>query len=362
MPSISLTSWRDGSLEKRYRKKRQRDNDGRVGKKGTFDGYMPVHSVFDKWRATLLREKKSREEETSRDGVEHDTATNGLQNKKRMRRRRELLPPLPRPKVALAPEDVDELLSLGSTWKFVKLSTPTKIDWTDILESMTKEYNALLAEYHTKKNSTSQTNHDKNAIATVNEKNAHAALNLPPLFRIQNDGNDENNRSNRNTFYICASIGEPKDGRFQVLVDEQASSSAVSVKSTSPLPELRPSLTKCTVLSRGFMHDAGSSSSSKIPVTKVLLQPWTGRRHQLRVHLAHVAGCPILGDAAYGGNLSSDDANGQVNNRGVCSRMCLHAKQLEIPLIGNESKMFVAEDPFVVMKNDDCDYKTLVIP
>nr|WP_242534889.1 RNA pseudouridine synthase [Roseococcus suduntuyensis] len=35
-------------------------------------------------------------------------------------------------------------------------------------------------------------------------------------------------------------------------------------------------------------------------LTAVELQPRTGRTHQLRVHMAHL-GCPILGDARYGG-------------------------------------------------------------
>lgn len=50
-------------------------------------------------------------------------------------------------------------------------------------------------------------------------------------------------------------------------------------------------------------------------VTKVLLRPLSGRRHQLRLHLAH-HGFPILGDATYGPE--DDDAQ----------RMMLHAWKL----------------------------------
>ena len=79
----------------------------------------------------------------------------------------------------------------------------------------------------------------------------------------------------------------------------------------------------------------------------------------MRVHLAHVAGCPILGDATYGGNLNADEES---NERGaVCRRMCLHAKELSIPLIGNESKTFVAPDPFVTTKKNGCGDESLVI-
>lgn len=53
------------------------------------------------------------------------------------------------------------------------------------------------------------------------------------------------------------------------------------------------------------------------PVTKVLLRPLTGRRHQLRLHLSH-HGFPIVGDVTYGRDESEDKA----------TRMMLHAWRL----------------------------------
>ena len=35
-------------------------------------------------------------------------------------------------------------------------------------------------------------------------------------------------------------------------------------------------------------------------VTRLNLEPLTGRTHQLRVHCAYGLGCPIIGDALYG--------------------------------------------------------------
>ena len=66
----------------------------------------------------------------------------------------------------------------------------------------------------------------------------------------------------------------------------------------------------------------------------MLLYTRTGRRHQLRVHLACIAGCPILGDATCGGNLTTavnnnsgkgtQHDNAAPSQRGyVCRRMCL---------------------------------------
>ena len=62
------------------------------------------------------------------------------------------------------------------------------------------------------------------------------------------------------------------------------------------------------------------------------LKPTTGRTHQLRVHLAHLA-TPILGDRVYG----KPDA----------SRLMLHAHKLEITLPSGERKTFEAAIPSV---------------
>ena len=59
------------------------------------------------------------------------------------------------------------------------------------------------------------------------------------------------------------------------------------------------------------------------PVTKVLLLPKTGRRHQLRVHCLAL-GHPILGDYTYGHEPELEDS--------TCARMYLHAWKLHVPL------------------------------
>ena len=74
--------------------------------------------------------------------------------------------------------------------------------------------------------------------------------------------------------------------------------------------------------------------------------------------MSYVAGYPILGDVTYGGNLTSSPSSHERSS--LCRRMCLHAKELTIPLIGNEIKTFVAPDPFVTTKID-CEDETLMI-
>ena len=61
------------------------------------------------------------------------------------------------------------------------------------------------------------------------------------------------------------------------------------------------------------------------------LKPRTGRTHQLRIHLSYI-GSPIVGDSVYGNAKHKD-------------RMMLHAKELEITLLGGERKVFTAEVP-----------------
>lgn len=56
-------------------------------------------------------------------------------------------------------------------------------------------------------------------------------------------------------------------------------------------------------------------------VSLMMLEPWTGRTHQLRAHMLAL-GCPILGDGKYGG--SDVFPNDQVR------RLCLHAVRLDL--------------------------------
>ena len=87
-----------------------------------------------------------------------------------------------------------------------------------------------------------------------------------------------------------------------------------------PLPSLlrqvsadgKPSVTRFSVLRRG-------------DVSKLALQPITGRTHQLRVHCAYI-GCPILGDPQYGSRESQ-----ACSQRLGLTHQLLCAKKLEFP-------------------------------
>ncbi|XP_031718090.1 RNA pseudouridylate synthase domain-containing protein 1 [Anarrhichthys ocellatus] len=98
------------------------------------------------------------------------------------------------------------------------------------------------------------------------------------------------------------------------------------IEGTEGCENPKPCQTGLTVLEYG-LYDGDS-------VTKVLLQPLTGRTHQLRVHCSAI-GHPIVGDFTY--SSGADDAP---------YRMMLHAHLLHIPL-EPEPLLVSAGDPFL---------------
>jgi 23S rRNA-/tRNA-specific pseudouridylate synthase len=83
---------------------------------------------------------------------------------------------------------------------------------------------------------------------------------------------------------------------------------------SAPPPAGRPALTAVAIVARG--HFLGR------PVTKLELHPFTGRRHQLRLHCLAL-GHPIVGDVTY-------DVDGA--RAAAAPRMCLQARSLQVDL------------------------------
>lgn len=63
-------------------------------------------------------------------------------------------------------------------------------------------------------------------------------------------------------------------------------------------------------------------------VSFVELWPWTGRKHQLRVHCAEVLKAPILGDDKYGSREAFDRFELMLDS---IDNLHLHCRSLEIP-------------------------------
>ena len=95
------------------------------------------------------------------------------------------------------------------------------------------------------------------------------------------------------------------------IADGLADEFRMSLGAGSAMSPGRPSRTEITVLEHG--HYRGQ------PVTKVLLRPISGRRHQLRLHTQAI-GHAIVGDVTYGPPL--------VDGQEEAHRMMLHAYRL----------------------------------
>jgi 23S rRNA-/tRNA-specific pseudouridylate synthase len=120
--------------------------------------------------------------------------------------------------------------------------------------------------------------------------------------------------------------------KIDIPIGEDIRFSCTSKKMCSPENENekfcknpRRSVTKLLVLEKGYYNNK--------PVTKLLLKPITGRRHQLRVHLSELGFC-IVGDYTY--SQRSDISP---------PRMFLHAFRLVLPN-SIENLDILTTDPF----------------
>lgn len=82
---------------------------------------------------------------------------------------------------------------------------------------------------------------------------------------------------------------------------------------------LRSAMTKYQVSARLFYFD--EKSKTKIPYTRVHLYPYTGRGHQLRLHMAAL-GHAILGDTLHASQTIAE----------MSPRLCLHSERIQLPI------------------------------
>jgi 23S rRNA-/tRNA-specific pseudouridylate synthase len=344
--------------------------------KATFRGYQPPHSMYGKWKAEYTAKLKS----------SASVLSSSSDNKYRQKRKRQ-----------------HSILS-DDDWKFIweplrKLldsSEPIqstggkeawwKLDWKELSRSSrfaplkeavvasANRHNDLLREAQIKQrleeSSTPETNIQP--------------MTFPTVFRLKNNDSTkstvERDGNNDDVFYIYCPLAEDP-GSFRMKIPD--SDKEVDFSSTSGSFDFKPALTKCRVLERGEYHlprmstddiKGGNVSHEVIAVTKVHLTLFTGRRHQLRVHMA-TAGFPILGDATYGmkedmriSNTEYDQRSDNISNStadlykgarseylnvrlrtmtpAVSTRMCLHALSLRLPLPEDEDWEVFAPDPF----------------
>jgi 23S rRNA-/tRNA-specific pseudouridylate synthase len=178
-----------------------------------------------------------------------------------------------------------------------------------------------------------------NSIAKSKEEKTtfHGSL-LPTLFRVQEDMSES-------IFYIFAPLAQTKDDfAMRIHKDQQLHSAGSNLLCASDIGatdslDFKPSLTQC----RLEQDAVGHLSSTGGPVTRVSLCPLTGRRHQLRVHMA-LLGHAIVGDQTY-------QTTAYPNDEKLIDRMCLHSSSLEIPVQADGTLLKVkAEAPFQMIK------------
>lgn len=186
----------------------------------------------------------------------------------------------------------DRALMIGMSWGEVKRND----GWRIVFEVASKVYNQSLQ--------------DDNEVQNDSEK----LLELPSVFRLE-ENEDEN------VFYVNTALAQHPT-EFAMVIQPNSKQTA---ESADPQLDFKLAITRCTILKHTELKAA--------PVTKMKLQPLTGRRHQLRCHMA-VVNAPIVGDVTYEGNRPHD----------LTERMCLHAFQLFIPGVVETE----APDPFVI--------------
>jgi 23S rRNA-/tRNA-specific pseudouridylate synthase len=262
--------------ERTYRKQRQGVS---------LMGSLPPHSMFQLWKTQQFKNEHTR-------------------NNKRVRREpvfrseewEKLWVPLHE---HLSRQGLKEKL-LQVDWKVVKKEHSML---TRYFEEVSEAYNTQLA-----KQRTPQTKHDDESEQ------------IPPVFRKSEDVK---------SFFIAVPIGQ-HNSEFPMRIPPSFNDMAFEAKTATlqagdALIDYKPSLTRCTIVQQGMLDGQR--------VTKVLLEPRTGRRHQLRVHMG-LLGHPIVGDLTY--------CNHQSERSG---RMCLHSLRLHVsdPLLDME-----APDPFSI--------------
>mmetsp|Transcript_1687 Transcript_1687/g.3845 ORF Transcript_1687/g.3845 Transcript_1687/m.3845 type:complete len:785 (+) Transcript_1687:25-2379(+) len=361
--------------------------------KVTFQGYQPPHSIYGKWKAEYINTVASKSSTSSTTDCGPPQAVNVSSNSKKRRKRKR--------QQSILSED-DWIVIWEPLWDLINIKSEAgrsfcddgeewwKLDWKDLSRHEKfiplKEAVVVSANRHNNLLREAQIKQRLEESSTTEAEDSQS-MKFPRVFTLKNDSSchktttasGSNDNNDNDAFYVYCPLAEDP-GSFQMKapdVDEDIGFS--SSASPEGMLDYKHALTKCTILERGTYRlvnsndnnnnggDEQESSFVDIHVTKVHLTLFTGRRHQLRVHMS-TAGFPILGDVTYGGmkKRTSTSRYKQCENQAIekkkddtpssdsaisssfgrSTRMCLHALSLRLPLPDDEDWEVVAPDPF----------------
>ena len=114
-------------------------------------------------------------------------------------------------------------------------------------------------------------------------------------------------------------------------------------------PDGAPACTEFWVERRTGSPDVSDLPPSQTQFSILRIRPHTGRKHQIRIHLAHI-GHPIVGDKLYGGDedlylaLVEDRLTTEQKRRLILPHHALHAREIQF-CWHNQQRIFRAEPP-----------------